>query len=382
MRAAVLLLLALVAAGCGEQPSSFGPEAGGIDPVAALGSGDTSGYKRAIEVREFEFPQDHGPHQGYRTEWWYFTGNLEGESGRRFGFQLTFFRNALTPDMDAADARDTEWAATHLFMAHLAIGDKQAGRFVAHERFSREAAGLAGAQAAPFKVWLEDWRAEGIESGRAFPMRLVAAEGEDGIDLELRALKPPALQGDRGLSPKGPEPGNASYYYTMSRLAAEGAITLDGERFEVGGLAWMDREWSTSVLGEGQIGWDWFAIQLDDGRDIMAFQLRREDGRRNPQDAGLIVEADGSFRALSADEFTLTPTRTWQEYPVAWRIEIPGEELTLDAEALLDDSELQVSVRYWEGAIRLSGSSAGAPVSGRGFLEMTGYVSAMQGAVR
>ena len=155
-RIALVLTAMLLAAACSDPGSSWSPEAGGIDPVEALGSGDTTGYERAIAVREFEFPRDHGPHDGYRTEWWYFTGNLEGESGRRFGFQLTFFRNALTPDMDAADVRESDWAATHLFMAHLAIGDKEGRRFVAHERFSREAAGLAGAQAEPFAEWLED----------------------------------------------------------------------------------------------------------------------------------------------------------------------------------------------------------------------------------
>lgn len=371
-----LLCAVALATGCrGASPPAPAPRSGsGLSVAEALG-GKNAGYLRATEPRAFVFPDDHGPHDGFRTEWWYFTGNLADAEGRRYGFQLTFFRQALTPD---PAERESAWGASHLVFAHFAVGDESGGRFHARERFSREALGLAGAQARPFRVWIDDWRAEAADAEDAFPMRLRAAEEGVELDLVVTPAKPPVLQGEQGLSRKGAAPGNASYYYSFTRLDARGTLAVDGAPVAVSGLAWMDREWSTSVLGNEQTGWDWFAIQLEDGRDLMLFQLRRRDGSRDPFDAGALVDRNGRAEILDASDFTLLPRRFWENaagvrYPVAWSIELPGHGLRLETEPLLDDQELAVTLRYWEGAIEVSGRDEAGGISGRGFLEMTGY---------
>jgi predicted secreted hydrolase len=228
-----------------------------------MGGGGAEGFARATEVRPFVFPRDHGPHEEFRTEWWYFTGNLAAEDGDEIGFQLTIFRHALRPQMPP---RRSHWASRDVWFAHLAIGDARRQRFAAFERFERGALGLAGARARPFAAWVGDWRVASVNESEPFPMRLLASTEAVGIDLIVAPQKPIVLQGERGLSQKGPEPGNASYYYSATRLSANGSVTLDGEPVSVSGTAWLDREWSTSALSEGQAGWDWFSIQLEDGR--------------------------------------------------------------------------------------------------------------------
>jgi len=219
---------------------------------------DRAGFTRALAPRPLSFPSDHGPHPDFGTEWWYYTGNLRTAAGRHVGFQLTFFRIALAP---GAVVRASAWATRQLYVAHFAVSDVAGGRFHAFSRGSREALGLAGASASPFRVWIEDWSAEGDGSSA----RLRASDGAVALDLELSAAKPVVAQGDRGLSRKGPEPGNASFYYSFTRMPARGIVRLGRETLEVSGEAWMDREWSTSALGSGVEGWDWFALQLDDG---------------------------------------------------------------------------------------------------------------------
>jgi predicted secreted hydrolase len=343
--------------------------------VAEALAGDVAGFLRATEPRPFHFPADHGAHDGFRTEWWYFTGNLEDDRGSHYGFQLTFFRQALAPN---PAPRRSAWAADHIVFAHLALSDERRARFEASERFSREALGLAGVRGSPLRVWVEDWEASSLSPDDAFPMRLRAQEGGLGLDLTVAPRKPPVLHGEQGLSRKGPQPGSASYYYSFTRLGAEGTVTVDGRPARVRGLAWLDREWSTSVLDEGQVGWDWFAIQLEDGRDVMLFQLRRADGSRDAFDAGALVDADGRATILDANDFVLVPrgfheSRRGTRYPVRWSIEIPAQGMTLDVEPMLPDQELDVSLRYWEGAVTVSGRDGDGPVLGRGFLEMTGY---------
>ncbi len=356
------------------------PEGGGeirasVSVAEAMG-GDTTGYFRAEAVRSFLFPEDHGPHPGYKTEWWYYTGNLGTEDGRRFGYQLTFFRIALTPPDAVPVARASAWAANQLYMGHFALTDVGGGAFYAFERFSRGAAGLAGAQAAPYRVWLEDWSAEG-PSG-AFPMRLRARQDALAIDLTLRAEKPAVLQGDRGLDRKGPEPGNASYYYSFTRLPTTGTVTVGGQAYAVRGLSWKDHEWSTSALGDDLVGWDWFALQLSNGQDVMYYQLRRRDGTPSAFTTGALVQPDGTARPLALAEVTLDVLETWSSprggaYPARWRLRIPAADLDLTLTPYLADQELDVSVRYWEGAVRLEGTAGGTTVSGSGYVEMTGY---------
>jgi predicted secreted hydrolase len=324
-------------------------------------------FERALAPRPLAFPADHGAHPTFRTEWWYFTGNLASPGGRRFGFQLTFFRTALAPE---PPERASALAARSVWMAHFALSDVAAGRFHAAERFSRDALGLAGAAASPPAVWVQSWSARA--AGASFlPLELRAADGETALELTLDE-GPLVLQGDAGFSRKGSAPGSASYYYSYPRLPVRGHVQVDGERSAVEGLAWMDHEWSTSVLAPDQVGWDWFGLQLADGRALMVYQLRRADGSHDPHGSGSLLAADGSARTLAASEFTIEPRARWTspatgiEYPARWRITVPVEGIELDVRPVLADQELRLAVVYWEGAVT-------AGDAGRGYAELVGY---------
>ncbi|MEA2601962.1 MAG: hypothetical protein QOF89_2954 [Acidobacteriota bacterium] len=349
-----------------------------LSVAGALRAASVEGYARAIEPREFRFPADHGPHPDFRTEWWYYTGNLETAEGRRFGFQLTFFRSALAPEMPV---RQSAWATRQAWLAHFTVSDVEGGRFHSFERWSRGAVDLAGARTEPFRVWVKDWAAEAA-GGQAPPMHLTAAEGDVGIDLVLQQGKFLVLQGDRGLSRKSAEVGNASYYYSLTRMPAAGTVRLGSERFAVTGLAWMDREWSTSSLDQDQVGWDWFALQLSDGSDSMLYRLRRTDGTADPASSGTVVSPSGVARHLGLADFQIESSGEWRSprsgarYPARWRVRIPSEELDLEVRPLLADQELDVSFRYWEGAVEIEGTRRGRPIRGSGYVELTGYAAA------
>jgi len=385
MRRAVLGVLCaalLAGAGCGqgERPRGIDARLSVARSLSEESSGESSGFARALSPRAFAFPADHGPHPDFRNEWWYYTGNLATPAGRRFGFQLTVFRNALTPH---PPARGSEWAASQVYLAHFALTDVEGGRFRSFERLERGALGLAGAQAVPFRAWVGTWSAAGPPLPRASitstPMRLTAAAGDAAIDLTLERGKPPVLQGDRGLSRKGAEPGQASYYYSLPRMPACGIVRVEGRAHPVAGLAWMDREWSTSSLGRGQVGWDWLALQLTDGREVMLYRLRRRDGSADPASQGTLVARDGTSRPLAWSDVRLSPSGTWTSprsgarYPARWRLAIPAERLDLEIRPYLADQELDTSFRYWEGAVAIAGTAAGAPVGGSGYVELTGY---------
>lgn len=353
-----------------------------ISATAAIGGTDTEGYARATDSRAFRFPEDYGPHPEFRTEWWYLTGNLRhSSSGRRFGYQLTFFRNALSPEKVG---RQSAWDANQLWMAHLAVTDVASQEHVYEERFARGAAGLAGAQGEPFRVWLEDWEILG-SGDDAFPLTVRAEMDGGAVDLTLAQGKPPVLQGEEGLSRKGPEPGDASYYVSLTRLPTSGTLLVDGAQFEVEGTSWMDREWSTSALGEDHVGWDWFSLQLEDDRELMFFELRRRDGQLEPLNHGAFVDADGSYRVLSADEVEIHVLDRWTspldgtEYPSGWRVRLPTLNLDLTVEPMVRNQEMNLSVRYWEGAVRVTGRDPDGTVDGVGFVELTGYGEAREG---
>ena len=381
-RLLVLASVALAACGPARQP------VGASVSVAEAMSGDTVGYARADRVRDFVFPQDHGPHPAFKAEWWYVTGNVRATDGtdRRFGIQFTVFRSALAPDTAAhrEASRASAWGASQLYMAHTAIGDVAAEMFYDQERFSRGAAGLAGASSRPVEAFLGPVRLEATgPADGPVPIRLTGSAEGAAFDLEAAPLKPIVLQGDRGLSQKGAGAGNASYYYAQTRMATTGTVTLpDGEAVPVEGLTWLDREWSTSALGPDQVGWDWFALHLEDGRDLMLYQLRRTDGSKDPLSKGSLVLEDGTKIHLNADEYTLTPLETWSsplggDYPTRWRLAVPSQNLDLEVEAAFLEQELDATVRYWEGAVDVSGSHAGV-----GFLEMTGYADGLEGNAR
>ncbi|WP_129670639.1 lipocalin-like domain-containing protein [Candidatus Chloroploca sp. Khr17] len=365
----LILIGILLITGCTAPPPSITAR---LDAVEAINRGSDSGFARVLEPRPFVFPQDHGPHPEYAIEWWYYTGNLDAGE-HRFGYQLTFFRSALTPE---PPERASPWGTSAIYMAHLALSDVANGRFYAFERFSRDAVGLAGASGEPFRVFLEDWSAEG-SGPEGMTMHLRAAEEEVALDLTLVSRKAPALQGDQGLSQKGLTPGNASFYYSLTRMETNGTVRIGDAQYAVTGLSWMDHEWGTSALEDGAVGWDWFSLQLDDGREIMYAQVRTADAISYR--LGSLVEADGTMRILDQAPVTLDVLDTWRSprsgavYPSGWQLTIPELALELTIQPALRDQELPVTIIYWEGAVDVQGSQGGQPLSGRGYVELTGY---------
>jgi len=414
---ACLLLAALPVLACGRSDEAPGAAVS----IARALSGDTAGFARAETPREPEFPRDHGPHPRFRTEWWYFTGNLDGPEGERFGYQLTVFRNALAPPPDGAPesvGRASRWATRQAWLAHFALTDAAGQRFFADQRLARGGpVGLAGASAGDggLRLWVDDWSlapagpdaaagrpASGVRGAVGLlPMRLEASQADladradradranrvgAAIDLTLEPGKPVVLHGDRGLSIKGRDAStgaiNASYYYSFTRLPTSGTVTLGDRTVPVSGCSWMDREWSTSALSEDQVGWDWFALQLDDGRDLMIYALRRtaEAGDTiDPASSGTLVAPDGTARHLLREDLSIEVLGHWKSpdtgatYPSGWRLLVPSAALDVEVRPVLEDQELDIGFRYWEGAVDVHGTANGAPVGGRGYVELTGY---------
>jgi predicted secreted hydrolase len=372
------MALLLLSAGCATEAESPAPMS-----VAEALAGDSDGYERALGVRAFEFPEDHGPHPGFRIEWWYLTGNLDAEDGRRFGYQFTIFRTALAPP-DSAEG-DEGWSAPQLYMGHVGLSNVSAQEFHHEERLGRPVAGIVGAQADPFRIWIDEWTLAS-DSPSLDTMRLSATVDGHLIELTLAPDKPMVLQGDRGFDRKGEGEGNASYYYSFTRIATWGTVTLGGSVIRVSGLSWMDREWSTSVLGEGVEGWDWFALHFADGRDVMYYQLRDADGERVGDTGGALVEADGSYRRIDTGEVELDVLDRWTSprggrYPSRWRLRMPGEGIDMEIRAVVPDQEMVTAIRYWEGAVDIIDFESGEP-AGRGYVEMTGYAEGERGGFR
>lgn len=346
--------------------------------VTAMSAPAGAQYARALQPRTFAFPGDHGPHPQYRTEWWYYTGNLAGPDGQPFGYQLTFFRTALAPELPP---RASDLATNQVYMAHFAVTDGQRQSHESFDRYSRGAGELAGASSDPrFQVWLEDWSAEQIAPGKfRLQARAAGKDGPVGIDLILAETRPPILHGSRGLHQKGPEPGNASYYYSLAGLTSTGVITSSGQAAPVTGLSWMDHEFGTSALSQDAVGWDWFALQLDNGAALMLYQIRAKSGAQLPGIQGTLVWPDGRQQAISKADFQMQATGQWTSprtqitYPSGWRIAFPALDVHLTLTPLTPDQEMNVSFVYWEGAVDAAGDWQGAPVKGRGYVELTGY---------
>lgn len=350
--------------------------------LALAAAGEDVAWRRAMPGYAYAFPRDHYAHPDFKTEWWYFTGHVETAEGRRFGYQWTFFQQGLrppgSPDVKSAFVRD------HFHMAHAAISDLEKERFFFEQRTSRGAFGESGAGTTgePRVVWTDDWELRRVDEER-FAVR---AETETmAIQLELRITRPPVFHGMEGVSPKSPEPGNASHYYSHTRLATEGRLRVGDETFEVKGSSWLDREWGTSQLAENQRGWDWLSLQLEDGTDLMVFQLR--DARQRPDEnaSGTLVTQEETVR-LRANDFALEPLETWKsdatnaDYPVAWRLRVPEQGIDLTVRALMNRQELVLEpIAYWEGAVEARGEGQGGSVKGRGYLEMTGYAGRVAG---
>ncbi|GAP10582.1 predicted secreted hydrolase [Bellilinea caldifistulae] len=339
-------------------------------------------FVRAEAPMVFEFPKDHGAHNDFQTEWWYYTGNLASETGRRFGYQLTFFRRAIVPP-DMRTGRPSEWGVEQVYLAHFGFTDVENDQFYASEKIGRGAAGLAQAIGEPaYQVWLDDWQVVQIGDNQ---YEMKAKTDQVAIELELRNLKGEILQGDRGYSRKGEEAGNASYYISQTRLETRGEIRILNEQFEVSGLSWMDHEFSSSALGEDQVGWDWFALQLNNDMELMLFTLRKSDGSIDRFSSATLILPDGQTRQFTSDQFLVEVKDQWKSpktgavYPSAWSIRIPSVDLILDLRPLVSDQELVVSYIYWEGAVYAEGKIGEQIVSGYGYVELTGYGQSMRG---
>ncbi len=324
-------------------------------------------YRLALPGYHYEFPRDHFNHPEFQTEWWYYTGNLRAADGHRFGFELTFFRHGVSQDPAA-----TVWDVNDAWLAHLALSDIDGQRFRHAERLNRQAAGLAGADLAEGRVWNGNWSARITPNAH----ELTAIDAAFRIHLTLTPQKPPVIHGANGVSQKAAGEGRASHYISITRLAAAGAITIEGRAYKVEGLAWMDHEFFTHQLAPDQTGWDWFSLQFEDNTELMLFRLRHKDGSSDPFSDGTYIDAEGRARRLTRDDFTLQPGATWTSpetqarYPVEWRIAVPSLGLDAQLRTRLRQQEL---AKYWEGAIELTGRKQGRPIRGSGYLEMTGY---------
>ena len=386
---AALVAAVIASAAAGLAAAQGAPaEAATAAPTLAPG-----GWQNAAPGRAISLPADHASHPDYKIEWWYYTGNLDAADGRRFGYQLTFFRIGVDP----APVNPSRWAVRDLFMAHFAVTDVEGRRYQYSERLNRSGPGWAGASTSDYRVWNEKWEASlsgasvtTPDGRRSSPHHLVAATAGFAIDLMLDEGRALALHGEGGYSRKGAAPGNASHYYSLTRMPTRGTLTLDGRALTVTGSSWMDHEFGTSFLEAGQVGWDWFSIQLEDGRDLMIFQMRRADGSIDPRSSGTLVEPSGDVTPISyADGFRLEPGRAWTSrrsgarYPVGWRVRVPSAGLDVTVDTALDDQELHTEqssgISYWEGAIDVGGTARGRAVRGRGYLEMTGYVGTPMG---
>ncbi len=339
----------------------------GASIVEAL-SDNTGNFTKADKIREFIFPDDKGPHPGFKTEWWYYTGNLNDKNKMHYGFQLTIFRRAIN---SKEIKRESAWGTNQIYFAHFTVSDIKNEKFYFAEKFSRGGSGLAGAKAKPYEVWIEDWSIR--ENGRM--VNLKAKNDDVGINLNVKMLKPLVLQGEQGLSKKSAEFGNASYYFSQTRLQTNGVINIQGEKFNVDGLSWLDREWSTSALNKNQVGWDWFSLQLDDYREIMLYQLRLKNGGIDPFSSGSIIDKNGKVIRLNKNDFEITVLGHWKSpetsivYPSAWKVNIPKYKLSLEIRPYQTNQELRTSVIYWEGAVKITGNN----ISGNGYVELTGY---------
>lgn len=350
-------------------------------------------FAQALAPQPLRFPRDQGPHPDYRQEWWYLTGNLDSSDGERFGFELTVFRFALAPGVphpapvgSPSGDESSPWRTRQIYLGHFAVTDVATHRFRFTTKLTRGALGLAGAQADPFRVWIGNWQigrsAAAIVADSVWPVQ--AAENGYALSLTARPLMAPVLNGERGLSRKSGEPGNATYYYSIPRIAVAGTLMRNAQRLQVHGLAWLDREWGSGSLGPQESGWDWFGLQLSDGSALMFYSLRDKDGAQDPFSAGTWVDAAGHSRPLSRDEVRIEVLAHWTDsggtrYPSRWQLVLPALGLDITVSPVLADQELVTSPRYWEGAVDVSGVRSGRPIGGRGYVELVGYAGTTPG---
>ena len=341
-------------------------------------------WKLALEPRAWIFPRDHGAHPEYRTEWWYFTGNLKDDTGNRYGYQLTFFRHGLRAQ---AGSNSNAWSVRDIYSAHFTITDVSTGQFLMDERMSRSGPGLAGALTEHMNVWLFDWKAEMADT----TIFLSAHNNVMKLKLTLNPRKPLTFHGIRGLSRKGAGEGQASYYTSFTDLETRGLIQTkpNGPQISVQGTSWFDHEFGSTQLSQDQEGWDWFGLHLSDGRDLMIYMLRKTDKSISPESSGTIIEPDGFSRHLKLSDLSVTVLDTWKSpksngrYPCKWRIAIPSNQIDIIISPLVPDQELDTrqstGIIYWEGAVTGQGTSNGKEILCEGYAELTGYTGSLGG---
>ena len=329
----------------------------------------------------FEFPRDHFAHREFESEWWYYTGNLFTASGRHFGFELTFFRKARAVDA----AQPSAWDLDQVYLAHFTITDTDEERFFVDERLNRAGPGIAGADVEMRLVWNGNWSVEWRRGDEVRPAQVLTAMNRDtALHLVLEPEKPVVVHGREGVSRKvAGDPRAVSHYLSFTRMAATGTLAIKGEEFPVTGQAWMDHEFFSDYLTEHKVGWDWMSVQLDDGVDLMLFGIRDAEGGYGPDTFGTFVDVDGGAYPIDPGGVTFRPGRGWRsgatgaQYPVEWQVEVPGFDLRLNVRPRLDAQEVftgdGILPAYWEGAVRFTGEREGRPVTGVGYLEMTGY---------
>jgi predicted secreted hydrolase len=338
------------------------------------------GFLNANVPWHFVFPRDHAAHDGFASEWWYYTGHLRTGDGRRFGFELTFFRIGLRPGAALPARGQSRWRGNELYPAHFALTDERGERFFHVEKFARAALGEGSASTHDLDVRVDDWSLTGPA-----PFHLVAHAGGNAIDLALTSEKPPAIHGHDGISTKAACDTCASHYYSMTRLRTRGTLVYGGQKLAiVDGLTWMDHEFGSDELQTNQAGWDWFAIQLDDRREFMLYLLRQKDGTVTPASSGSYIAPDGTVTYLPRNAFIVTATGRWTSphtggtYPSGWRVQIPRLGVDLHVTPTVQDQELSNTVggvSYWEGSVTIAGA-ADRPI-GVGYVELTGYAGAI-----
>ena len=334
-----------------------------------------AGFAVAESPREFEFPADHFPHPNFQSEWWYFTGNLVGSNKQTYGFDLTIFRYGLSTDPDTSLS---PFQNSQIFLAHFAIADINRQQYLSDEKISREVVGLTGVSVAPLTIKVDNWSITQLDAQKE-QWHIKADSGDFAMDLELNALRPIVLQGQQGLSRKSETPGNASYYYSIPKLAVDGKIRLSNQTIPIAGTAWFDREWSTSVLESGQIGWDWFGLHIAEDMELMYYQIRQANGKPASQNHGVLILDNGAREIKLGSEVQLKPLAYWTSkktrarYPIKWQLTSAEHALDLTISAKFNDQQWDGTFIYWEGAVTTTGVFQNKPINGEGFLEMTGY---------
>ncbi|GAB2786434.1 lipocalin-like domain-containing protein [Halomonas shantousis] len=379
-----LMLFVLLAILAGLWMVHSSPERKETKSFAGLGV-EASGYAQARPGQRLHFPEDHGPHPDYRIEWWYLTANLQAADGTPYGVQWTLFRQAIAPpetaDATADPSATSPWASRQLWMAHAALSTPQA-HYVA-ERFARgmtlpDNSGQAGVEAVPFHAWLDDWQMSSAEAASGLGQLNVNARGDEfAYRLRLTAEGPLVLHGEAGFSQKSAD-GQGSMYYSQPFYRVDGNIRVAGEPVAVTGRAWLDREWSSQLLGAQQQGWDWFSLHLDDGHKLMAFRLRgggEGENAESGEDAyvsGSWITPQGQVTPLQGDDLRLQPLTysrvAGRRIPTRWRIHLPALGLDVTVRARRAERWMDTTFPYWEGNVSVEGSHAG-----EGYLEMTGY---------